>query len=189
MADEVPYVLDGEGYSLHWEVQAEIAERYYARIAKEPTRHEISKGDTLYVPQNTSPSTSPPTARRCTCCPRRTACSRPSATTTSSTSRTPRSSSGWPARPRARGILGLPGGAGRRPWPPDVRVARSPGHRVQLAQGARQVPGVRDDVVLARVAHLREVVAAGRVEGHRYGRTPVAGLGQRPGGIGDRVVE
>lgn len=53
MADEVLYVLDGEGYSLHWEVQAEIAEKYYARIAKEPTRHEIRKGDTLYVPQNT----------------------------------------------------------------------------------------------------------------------------------------
>jgi quercetin dioxygenase-like cupin family protein len=53
MADEILYVLDGEGYSLHWEVQAEIAEKYYARIAKEPTRHEIKKGDTLYVPQNT----------------------------------------------------------------------------------------------------------------------------------------
>jgi hypothetical protein len=34
-------------------VQAEIAEKYYARIAKEPTRHEVKKGDTLYVPQNT----------------------------------------------------------------------------------------------------------------------------------------
>jgi quercetin dioxygenase-like cupin family protein len=53
MADEILYVLDGEGYSLHWEVEAEIAERYYARIAKEPTRHEIRKGDTLYIPQNT----------------------------------------------------------------------------------------------------------------------------------------
>ncbi len=53
MADEVDYVLEGEGYSLHWEVQGEIAEKYYARIAKEPTRHEIKKGDTLYVPQNT----------------------------------------------------------------------------------------------------------------------------------------
>lgn len=53
MADEILYVLDGGGYSLHWEVQAEIAEKYYARIAKEPTRHEIKKGDTLYVPQNT----------------------------------------------------------------------------------------------------------------------------------------
>jgi quercetin dioxygenase-like cupin family protein len=53
MADEVLYVLSGEGYSLHWEVEAEIAERYYARVAKEPTRHEIKAGDTLYVPHNT----------------------------------------------------------------------------------------------------------------------------------------
>jgi hypothetical protein len=34
-------------------VQAEIAEKYHARIALEPTRHELAKGDTLYVPQNT----------------------------------------------------------------------------------------------------------------------------------------
>ena len=31
MADETVYVLDGSGYSLHWEVEAEIAEKYYAR--------------------------------------------------------------------------------------------------------------------------------------------------------------
>jgi quercetin dioxygenase-like cupin family protein len=53
MADEVLYVLSGSGYSLHWEVEAEIAERYYARVATEPTRHEITAGDTLYVPHNT----------------------------------------------------------------------------------------------------------------------------------------
>jgi quercetin dioxygenase-like cupin family protein len=53
MADEVFYVLEGSGYSLHWEVEAEIAERYYARVANEPTRHEFAEGDTLYVPQNT----------------------------------------------------------------------------------------------------------------------------------------
>ena len=53
MADEVLYALDGDGYSLHWEVQAEIAERYYARIALEPKRYDFKKGDTLYVPQNT----------------------------------------------------------------------------------------------------------------------------------------
>ncbi len=53
MADEVLYVRSGSGYSLHWEVEAEIAEKYYARVAKEPTRHEIKAGDTLYVPHNT----------------------------------------------------------------------------------------------------------------------------------------
>ncbi|MHA6622813.1 cupin domain-containing protein [Pseudonocardia sp. DLS-67] len=53
MADEVLYALSGDGYSLHWEVQAEIAERYYAHIAKEPTHHEFKQGDIMYVPQNT----------------------------------------------------------------------------------------------------------------------------------------
>jgi quercetin dioxygenase-like cupin family protein len=53
MADEVCYVISGSGYSLHWDVEAEIAERYYARIAREPARYDIRAGDTLYVPQNT----------------------------------------------------------------------------------------------------------------------------------------
>ena len=53
MADEVLYALEGGGYSLHWEVQAEIAEKYYAHIATEPTRHEFHEGDVLYIPQNT----------------------------------------------------------------------------------------------------------------------------------------
>lgn len=53
MADEVVYVISGRGYSLHWEVEAEIAERYFARISREPSRHEFNAGDTLYVPTNT----------------------------------------------------------------------------------------------------------------------------------------
>lgn len=52
MADEVYYVLSGGGYALQWEVEAEIAEKYYARIAREPKRYDIKQGDTLYVPQN-----------------------------------------------------------------------------------------------------------------------------------------
>jgi mannose-6-phosphate isomerase-like protein (cupin superfamily) len=52
MADEVYYVLEGSGYALQWEVEAEIAEKYYARIALEPKRYEFKQGDTIYVPQN-----------------------------------------------------------------------------------------------------------------------------------------
>jgi oxalate decarboxylase/phosphoglucose isomerase-like protein (cupin superfamily) len=52
MADEVAYIISGQGYSEQWEVEAEIAERYYARVAKEPTRHEFKADDTVYVPQN-----------------------------------------------------------------------------------------------------------------------------------------
>jgi mannose-6-phosphate isomerase-like protein (cupin superfamily) len=53
MADEILYVLGGHGYSLHWDVAADLDDKYYARIANEPTRHEVKAGDTLYVPQNT----------------------------------------------------------------------------------------------------------------------------------------
>jgi oxalate decarboxylase/phosphoglucose isomerase-like protein (cupin superfamily) len=52
MADEVAYVISGRGESLQWEVEAEIAERYYARVAKEPSAWEFTADDTVYVPQN-----------------------------------------------------------------------------------------------------------------------------------------
>jgi oxalate decarboxylase/phosphoglucose isomerase-like protein (cupin superfamily) len=53
MADEAVYVISGKGHSLQWDVEADIDDRYYARIAKEPTRWEFAAGDLLYVPQNT----------------------------------------------------------------------------------------------------------------------------------------
>jgi quercetin dioxygenase-like cupin family protein len=53
MADEAVYVISGSGQSLQWDVEAEIDDKYYARIAKEPTRWDFSKGDLVYVPQNT----------------------------------------------------------------------------------------------------------------------------------------
>ena len=53
MADEIAYVLAGSGESEQWDVEAEIGERYQARIAKEPTRWKFSAGDLAYVPQNT----------------------------------------------------------------------------------------------------------------------------------------
>jgi quercetin dioxygenase-like cupin family protein len=53
MADEALYVMAGRGHSLHWDVEAEIGERYMARVAKEPSRWEFGAGDLLYVPHNT----------------------------------------------------------------------------------------------------------------------------------------
>ncbi len=53
MADEALYVMSGRGYSLHWEVEAEIGEKYRARVAKEPTRWDFAAGDLVYIPQNT----------------------------------------------------------------------------------------------------------------------------------------
>jgi mannose-6-phosphate isomerase-like protein (cupin superfamily) len=52
MADEVLYVLSGSGETHQWEVGAEIADKYYARVAKEPHVESFSAGDTVYVPQN-----------------------------------------------------------------------------------------------------------------------------------------
>jgi quercetin dioxygenase-like cupin family protein len=52
MVDEVAYVVSGSGTSLQWEVEAEIAERYYARVAKEPSSWDFVADETIYVPQN-----------------------------------------------------------------------------------------------------------------------------------------
>lgn len=52
MADEAVLVLEGEGYDLHWDVEAEIADQYYARVAKKPSRWDWKKGDVIWVPQN-----------------------------------------------------------------------------------------------------------------------------------------
>jgi Cupin domain len=48
-----PSAPPGGSSSFQWEVEAEIAERYYARVAKEPTEHPFTAGDTIYVPTNT----------------------------------------------------------------------------------------------------------------------------------------
>lgn len=53
MADEVAYVESGRGESLQSEVAAEIAERYHARIAREPGRWAYATGEVVYVPPNT----------------------------------------------------------------------------------------------------------------------------------------
>jgi mannose-6-phosphate isomerase-like protein (cupin superfamily) len=53
MPDEMVYVMEGEGYDLHWDVEAEITDQYYARIAKKPSRWEWKEGDVIWVPQNT----------------------------------------------------------------------------------------------------------------------------------------
>jgi quercetin dioxygenase-like cupin family protein len=52
MADEVFYVISGEGHMLQWHVEAEIDDRYYARVILEPARYDFVEGDTVYVPQN-----------------------------------------------------------------------------------------------------------------------------------------
>ena len=53
MADEAVYVMAGVGHSLHWDVEAEIADKYYARVAETPSRWDFTAGDLVYIPQNT----------------------------------------------------------------------------------------------------------------------------------------
>jgi oxalate decarboxylase/phosphoglucose isomerase-like protein (cupin superfamily) len=53
MSDEVVYAISGQGHSLQWDVEADIDDKYYARVADAPTRWEFRQGDVLYVPQNT----------------------------------------------------------------------------------------------------------------------------------------
>jgi quercetin dioxygenase-like cupin family protein len=53
MADQCIQFLEGSGYSLHWDVAAEIGDKYYAHIKKEPSRWEWKAGDSMWIPQNT----------------------------------------------------------------------------------------------------------------------------------------
>lgn len=53
MADEVCYIISGTGHSVQWDVEAEITDKYRARVAREPGRWDFSAGDLVYVPQNT----------------------------------------------------------------------------------------------------------------------------------------
>jgi len=53
MADELFYVLLGRGHTLEWQVEADIDDRYYARVARSPRRFDWEAGDVVYVAQNT----------------------------------------------------------------------------------------------------------------------------------------
>ena len=53
IADEVFYVISGSGRTLEWDVEADIDDRYYARVKKEPKENRWSAGDLVYVPTNT----------------------------------------------------------------------------------------------------------------------------------------
>jgi gentisate 1,2-dioxygenase len=45
-------VLEGRGYDLHWDVDVDITDKYYARMAKEPSRWDWQAGDLVYIPHN-----------------------------------------------------------------------------------------------------------------------------------------
>ena len=53
MAEEFVFILEGRGYSLHWDVEAEIGDHYEWRPADTPKRFEWEAGDWMYIPVNT----------------------------------------------------------------------------------------------------------------------------------------
>lgn len=53
MAEEFMFVLEGEGYDLHWDVEMELRDRYYYKIPDEPKRFEWKAGDCILIPVNT----------------------------------------------------------------------------------------------------------------------------------------
>lgn len=53
MSEEYIFVLEGKGYDLHWDVDFELGEKYYWKVAETPSRWEWEQGDSIYIPPNT----------------------------------------------------------------------------------------------------------------------------------------
>ena len=53
MSEEYIFVLEGKGYDLHWDVDFELADKYYWKVNKKPSRWEWEQGDSVYIPPNT----------------------------------------------------------------------------------------------------------------------------------------
>ncbi len=53
MGEEYMFILEGKGYSLHWDVEMELGDRYTWKVPDSPSRWEWEKGDSVYIPPNT----------------------------------------------------------------------------------------------------------------------------------------
>ena len=51
--EEFMFILEGRGYSLHWDVEMELGESYNWRIPETSSRWEWEAGDSVYIPPNT----------------------------------------------------------------------------------------------------------------------------------------
>ena len=55
MSEEFLYVLEGRGYDLHWEVEADIGDvSYQWQVASVPDRFDWKAGDFIFIPVNTA---------------------------------------------------------------------------------------------------------------------------------------
>lgn len=50
MAEELLYILEGQGYELHWDPDVEINKKYVWKIKKESQKFEWEQGDFVYIP-------------------------------------------------------------------------------------------------------------------------------------------
>ena len=53
MAEEYMFILEGNGYSLHWDVDFELGDAYYWKVQETPSKWEWERGDSIYIPPNT----------------------------------------------------------------------------------------------------------------------------------------
>ncbi len=53
MAEEYMFILEGKGYSLHWDVDFELGDAYYWKAQETPSKWEWERGDSIYIPPNT----------------------------------------------------------------------------------------------------------------------------------------
>jgi len=53
LGEEYMFILEGRGYSLHWDVEMELGEKYTWRVPQTPSKWEWETGDSVYIPPNT----------------------------------------------------------------------------------------------------------------------------------------
>jgi gentisate 1,2-dioxygenase len=50
LTEEIAYVIEGQGYDLHWDVDFDCKDEFIWEWAKEPKKFEWKEGDFVYVP-------------------------------------------------------------------------------------------------------------------------------------------
>ncbi len=53
LSEELLYVVEGEGYDLHWDVNFDCQDAYIWDWHKEPSRHDWKEGQFIYIPPYT----------------------------------------------------------------------------------------------------------------------------------------
>lgn len=53
MSEECVYIIEGNGYDMHWDVDIELQEEYKWIIPEEGEKYEWEAGDVVYIPLNT----------------------------------------------------------------------------------------------------------------------------------------